>query len=82
MSFKSYRAEMKRRRERHKKHGYSLALWDVMKLIRMRRDKLMSKDWLKSEEERRIIDKVLNDIQKSAFANDSFKSLRNKIKIK
>lgn len=80
MPFRQYRKEMKRRRERHKEHGYSLALWDIMKLIRIKRDKLKSKDWLKSEEEVRIVDKILQDIQKSAYAKDSFKSLRNKIK--
>ncbi len=87
MSFRQERREREWARKRHKKHGYNLALYDVMKLISIKREQLSASisfddnaDWIKTNEERKNLDKLLNDIRQSAFSNDAYKSLRNKIK--
>jgi len=80
MRYKEHRREVERAGKRKYKHGYSIALLDVLRLINIRHKQLMNSDWIKSEEERRILDVISNDIRQSALANDSFKSLRTKIK--
>ena len=80
MGFKAQLRREEARRERSKKRGYSQALFDVLLLIGIRRKKLISEDGVLSWQERSALDKIDTDIRKSAYANDSYKSLRNKIK--